>query len=128
MGRKSFERFGEVALTDRAAALAYYGFLSLFPALIVAIALLALLGSYPETYHSIMDTLRDAAPGEAANAIDSALKNVLQGSGAEGLLGVGLLFAFLTASGAIGAAIRALEAINETRESASFVAVSCAAT
>ncbi len=121
MARKSFDRFGEVALTDRAAALAYYGFLSLFPALIVAVALLALFGSYPETYRSIMDTLRDAAPGEAANTIDSALKNVMQGRGAEGLLGFGLLFAFLTASGAIGAAIRALEAINETRESASFV-------
>ena len=92
------------------------------------VALLALFGSYPETYHSIMDTLRDAAPGEAANTIDSALKNVLQGGGAEGLLGFGLLFAFLTASGAIGAAIRALEAINETRESASSCAASCAAT
>ena len=45
-----YERFGEVQLTDRAAALAYYGFLSLFPALIVAIAALALVGNYPETY------------------------------------------------------------------------------
>ena len=121
VARKSFDRFGEVGLTDRAAALAYYGFLSLFPALIVAVALLALLGNYPETYRSIIETLHDAAPGEAVNTIDSALKNVLRGGGAEGLLGFGLLFAFITASGAIGAAIRALEAINQTSESASFV-------
>ena len=121
VGRKAFDRFDEVGLTDRAAALAYYGFLSLFPALIVGVALLALFGSYPETYRSIMDTLREAAPGEVADTIDSALKNVLRGGGAEGLLGFGLLFAFITASGAIGASIRALEAINETRESATFV-------
>ena len=88
VARKSFERFGEVELTDRAAALAYYGFLSLFPALIVAVALLALFGSYPETYDSIIDTLRDAAPGEAVDTIDSALKNVLQGRGAGGTAGV----------------------------------------
>jgi membrane protein len=121
VARKSFDRFGEVALTDRAAALAYYGFLSLFPALIVGVALLAMFGNYPETYRSIIDTLRDAAPGEAVNTIDSALRNVLRGRGAEGLLGFGLIFAFITASGAVGASIRALEAINETRDAASFV-------
>jgi membrane protein len=121
VARKSFDRFGEVGLTDRAAALAYYGFLSLFPALIVGVALLAMLGNYPDTYRSIIETLRDAAPGEAVNTIDGALKNVLRGRGAEGLLGFGLLFAFITASGAVGASIRALEAINQTSDAASFV-------
>lgn len=121
IGRSAYERFGEVQLTDRAAALAYYGFLSLFPALIVAIALLALFGSYPETYHSIMDTLRDAAPGTAVDTIDSALRDVLRGRGAGGLLGVGLILAFISASGAVGASIRALESINQTRKSATFV-------
>lgn len=116
-----YSRFGEVDLTDRAAALAYYGFLSLFPALIVAIALLALLGSYPETYSSIINAIRDAAPGAAADTVDGALKSVLRSNGAESLLGIGLLFAFIAASGAIGAAIRALEAINQTKEDSSFV-------
>jgi membrane protein len=121
VAKGAYKRFGDLNLGDRAAALAYYGFLSLFPALIVAIALLALLGSYPETYSSIIDTLRDAAPGTAVDAIDSALRNVLRGGGAEGLLGFGLIFAFITASGAVGAAIRSLEAINGTRKSATFV-------
>jgi membrane protein len=121
IARSAYERFDEVQLTDRAAALAYYGFLSLFPALIVAIALLALFGSYPETYNSIMDTLREAAPGTAVDTIDSALRDVLRGQGASGLLGIGLVLALITASGAVGASIRALEAINQTRESGSFV-------
>lgn len=111
-----YSRFSEVSLTDRAAALAYYGFLSLFPALIVAIALLALFGNYPETYESIIETLRDAAPGSAVEAIDSALASVLRGNSAGGLLGFGLLFAFVTASGAVGASIRALEAIYKVRK------------
>lgn len=120
VAKASYARFGEVGLTDRAATLAYYGFLSLFPGLIVAISLLALLGSYPETYDSIIDTLREAAPGTAVDTIDSALDQVFRGSGAGSLLGFGLLFSLLTASGAVGAAIRALEAINGTRRSATF--------
>jgi membrane protein len=121
VAKAGYERFGELKISDRAATLAYYGFLSLFPALIIAVALLALFGSYPGTYNSIIDTLREAAPGPAIDTIDSALRNVLQGHSAGSLLGFGLLFAFLTASGAMGAAIRALEAINETRKSATFV-------
>lgn len=121
VAKGAYERFGEVQLTDRAAALAYYGFLSLFPALIVAIATLALVGNYPETYRSIIETLRDAAPGTAVDTIDSALRDVLRGNGAGSLLGIGLVFSLITASGATGAAIRSLEVINETTDAASFV-------
>lgn len=117
----AYHRFGEVQLSDRAAALAYFGFLSLFPALIVALAVLALVGSYPETYTEIMDALRRAAPGTAVDTIDSALRGVMKGSGAGSLLGVGLIFSFITASGATGAAIRSLEAIDGTQEAAGFV-------
>ncbi len=108
-----YSRFGEIQITDRAATLTYYGFLSLFPALIVAVALLALFGSYPETYESIIDTLREAAPGPAVDTIDSALRDVLQDSGSAGsLLGIGLVVALVSASGATGAAIRSLDVIN----------------
>jgi membrane protein len=120
VARGAYARFGEVELTDRAAALAYYGFLSLFPTLIVAVALLALLGTYPDTYNSIIETLREAAPGTAVDTIDSALRDVLQGQEAGGLLGLGLVLTLVTASGACGAAIRALEAINKTRSDSSF--------
>jgi membrane protein len=109
-----YSRFGEVQITDRAATLAYYGFLSLFPALIVAVALLSLFGKYPATYESIVDTLREAAPGPAVDTIDSALRDVLQDSGgtAGGLLGIGVLVALVSGSGATGAAIRSLDVIN----------------
>jgi membrane protein len=109
-----YSRFSEIQITDRAATLTYYGFLSLFPALIVAVALLSLFGKYPATYESIIETLREAAPGPAVDTIDSALRDALQDSGgtAGGLLGIGLVVALVSASGATGAAIRSLDVIN----------------
>ena len=117
-----YGRFGEVDVTDRAAAMTYYSILSLFPALLVVVSLLALVGAYPETYQSISSTLRDAAPGTAVDAIDSALRDSLRSrSNAGVLLVVGLGIAFYSASGAIGAAVRALEAINRAKRSRDFL-------
>ena len=117
-----YSRFGEVQVTDRAAAMTYYGILSLFPTLLVVVSLLALLGTYPDTYQSIVDTLRDAAPGAAVDTIDSALRSSLESRANAGvLLVVGLALAFYSASGAIGAAMRALEAINRAQRARSFL-------
>src|SRR5215207_5546706 len=98
MAKAIYSRFGEVQITDRAAAQTYYSILSLFP---------ALLGQYPDTYESIVNTLRDAAPGTAVDTIDSALRDALQSRGQAGvLLIVGLILAFYSASGGMGAAMR----------------------
>src|ERR671924_36703 len=120
MAKAIYSRFGEVQVTDRAAAMTYYSILSLFPALIVIVSVLALVGAYPETYQSISSTLRDAAPGTAIDAIDSALRDSLRSrSNAGVLLVVGL--ALDSASGAVGAAVRALEAINRAKRGRSFL-------
>ena len=117
-----YSRFGEVQVTDRAAAMTYYGILSLFPALLVVVSLLTLLGTYPDTYESIVDTLRDAAPGSAIDAIDSALRNSLSSRGdASIVLVVGLVLAFYSATGATGAAVRALESINRAKRGRDFL-------
>jgi membrane protein len=117
-----YSRFGEVQVTDRAAAMTYYSILSLFPALLVVVSLLALFGAYPDTYQSISSTLRDAAPGTAIDTIDSALRDSLRSrSNAGVLLVVGLALALYSASGAVGAAVRALEAINRAKGSRSFL-------
>jgi membrane protein len=122
MAKAIYSRFGEVQVTDRAAAMTYYSILSLFPALLVVVSLLALLGAYPETYQSISSTLRDAAPGTAIDAIDSALRDSLRSrSNAGVLLVVGLGLALYSASGAVGAAVRALEAINRAKQGRSFL-------
>jgi membrane protein len=116
-----YSRFGDVQITDRAAAMTYYSILSLFPALLVVVSLIALLGEYPQTYQSIVDTLRGAAPGAGVDAIDSALRSSLADRGNAGvLLVVGLALALYSASGAIGAAVRSLEAINRAKHGRSF--------
>jgi membrane protein len=122
MAKAIYSRFGEVQVTDRAAAMTYYSILSIFPALLVIVSLLALLGTYPDTYQSIVNTLRDAAPGAAIDTIDSALRSALSSRSDAGvLLVVGLALAFYSASGAMGAAMRALEAINRAHQGRSFL-------
>jgi membrane protein len=122
MAKAIYGRFGEVQVTDRAAAQTYYSVLSLFPGLLVLVSLLALLGSYPATYNSIIDTLRDAAPGTAVNTIDSALRDALKNQGHAGLLLiVGIVLGFYSASGAMGTAMRSLEAINRAPKGRSFL-------
>jgi membrane protein len=117
-----YGRFGEVQVTDRAAALTYYSILSLFPGLLVVVSLLALLGQYPQTYESIVNTLRDAAPGTAVDTINSALRDALSNRGDAGvLLVVGLVLSLYSASGAMGAAMRSLEAINRVKRGRSFL-------
>jgi membrane protein len=122
MAKAIYGRFGEVEITDRAAAQTYYSILSLFPGLLVVVSLLALVGQYPDTYQSIIDTLRDAAPGTAIDAIDSALRDALQNREQAGvLLVVGLALALYSTSGAMGTAIRSLETINRAEKGRSFL-------
>jgi membrane protein len=122
VAKAMWSRFGEVQITDRAAALTYYSVLSLFPGLLVAVAVLALVGEYPSTYETIVRTLRDAAPGTAVDAIDSALRDALRDRGNAGaLLGVGLLVSLYSASGAMGAAMRSLETINRVESGRSVL-------
>ena len=122
MAKAIYGRFGEVQVTDRAAAQTYYSILSLFPGLLVVVSLLSLLGSYPETYESIVNTLRDAAPGTAVDTINSGPRDALSNrSNAGVLLIVGIVLSLYSASGAMGAAMRSLEAINRAPKGRSFL-------
>jgi membrane protein len=88
----------------------------------VVVSLLTLLGHYPDTYRSIINTLHDAAPGTAVDTIDSALRDALSNRSDAGfLLAVGIVLAFYSASGAMGAAMRSLEAINHAPKGRDFL-------
>src|SRR2546423_7220470 len=58
--RRTAKEFSNDDLTDWAAALTYYAVLALFPALIVLVALVGLLGQYPQTVNAVLRILRDA--------------------------------------------------------------------
>ena len=76
--KRTWSEFREDDLTDRAAALTYYGILSLFPGLHVLVSLLALVGAsatQPARFSSCAipsDASASAAPPGASPAIASA--------------------------------------------------------
>jgi membrane protein len=92
--------------------------LALFPALIVLVALLGIFGQYPQTTNDLIDILKKAgADPPTLDALKNTINGVVQNKGGAGaLLGVGLLGALWSASGYIGAFMRASNAIYETPE------------
>ena len=104
-----------------AAALTYYAVLSLFPALIVFVALLGLAGEYPKTSDAVLDIVAAIGPESAVDTLRGTIEGVVQDSGgAAALLGVSLVGAIWSASGFIGAFTKASNAIYEVEEGRPF--------
>jgi len=117
---RTVKEFQNDDLTDWAAALTYYAVLALFPALLVLVALVGLLGQYPQTVNALMRILQDAGVPNT-KSLDSTITNIVQNKGGAGaLLGVGLLGALWSAAGYIGAFMRASNAIYEKPEGRPF--------
>jgi len=119
--KRTVKEFQDDNLTDWAAALTYYAVQALFPALIVLVALLGLLGN-ASTVNSIFKIIKDAgAPQSTVDAVRTPLMGVIQSKGGAGaLLGFGLLGALWSASGYIGAFIRAANSVYEVQEGRPF--------
>jgi membrane protein len=108
-------------LTDWAAALTYYSVLAIFPGLIVLVAILGLVGQHPQTTNALLDIVRDVGPASAVDTFRGPIESVVKSNGGAGaLLGVGLLFAIWSASGYIGAFMRAINVIYEVEEGRPF--------
>jgi membrane protein len=119
---RTFKQFQRHELTDKAAALTYYAVLALFPGLIVLVALLGIFGEYPRTINAVFKILTDAGASKSTvDAVRGPLEGVVKSKGGAGaLLGVGLLGAIWSASGYIGAFMRASNAIYDVREGRQF--------
>ncbi|MET8167378.1 YihY/virulence factor BrkB family protein [Streptomyces sp. NPDC005329] len=107
--------FKDDELTDRAAALTYYGVLSMFPALLVLVSLLGLAGK--SATDEVLDNLRKVAPGSARDIISDAVQQ-LQGRGGVGsvMAIAGLVLAVWSASGYTAAFIRSANAVYDMPE------------
>ena len=96
--KRTVREFKEDNLTDWAAALTYYAVLAIFPALIVLVSILGLVGE--SATQPLIDNLGTVAPGPAKEIFTSAIENVQGSQGAAGVLFVvGLLVALWSASG-----------------------------
>jgi membrane protein len=113
--KRTVAEFREDNLTDWAAALTYYAVLAIFPALIVLVSILGLVGE--SATQPLIDNLGTVAPGPAKDIFTSALKNLQGDQGAAGVLFVvGLLGALWAASGYVAAFMRASNAIYDIEE------------
>jgi membrane protein len=113
--KRTGTEFREDNLTDWAAALTYYAVLAIFPALIVMVSVLGLIGD--SVTQPLLDNLGKVAPGPAQDILTSAIENIQGSQGAAGVFFViGLLGALWAASGYIGAFMRASNAIYDIEE------------
>jgi membrane protein len=119
----AFKRYREQQMTDRAAALTYFAMMSLFPALLVGVSLLGLFGQQGLVQDASDYLLRHGADATTADVVRKALQNMINAS--SGALGATLLvsiaLALNGASGAFGAAGRALNVVYEVDEDRGLV-------
>ncbi|MFE9172267.1 YihY/virulence factor BrkB family protein [Streptomyces kebangsaanensis] len=113
--RRVLKEFKDDELTDRAAALTYYGVLSLFPALLVLVSLLGVAGRSATT--QVLDNLQKLTPGAARDIISNAVQQLQNSAGLGSVLAVvGLLGAIWSASGYVAAFIRSANAVYDVPE------------
>ena len=88
--KRTLTEFREDDLTDWGAALTYYAVLSIFPSVIVLIAILGLFGQYPQTSNALLGIVGDVGPSSAVDTFRGPIEDVVKGKGGAGaLLGLG---------------------------------------
>lgn len=119
--KRTVGEFREDNLTDWAAALTYYGLLALFPALIAMVSLLGLFGDPRTTTSGLTEVITSIGPESAAQTFEGPIDSIVSNQSAAGFAFVfGLLLALWSASGYIGAFMRASNVIYETEEGRPF--------
>src|SRR3954464_2870881 len=83
--RRTVKEFQEDNLTDWAAALTYYSVMSLFPMLVVLVALLGLVGQ-ESTIATMTDSLRAAGLDDVAKNVQGPLDEIVSHKGGAGAL------------------------------------------
>jgi membrane protein len=113
--KRTVQEFREDNLTDWAAALTYYGVLSLFPALLVFVSLVGLIGD-PVT-DPLLDNIAAFAPSEAKDILTNAVRELERTRGSAGVLAIVALAGGLwAASGYVAAFIRASNIVWDVEE------------
>jgi len=119
--RRTLAEFRDDNLTDWAAALTYYGLLALFPGLIALVSIVGLVGDPRGATETITEIVTAIGPQSAAQTFAGPIESVASDRGTAGAAFVlGLALALWSASGYVGAFIRASNVIYETREGRPF--------
>jgi membrane protein len=119
--KRTVSEFRDDNLTDWAAALTYYSVMSLFPMLLVLVALLGVVGQYPQTSDSVLRIIDSIGPHSAVDTFRKPIQGVVQSKGGAGaLVGIGLVGSLWSASGYMGAFMRASNVVYEVKEARPF--------
>jgi membrane protein len=112
--KRTLLAFYDDQMTHHAAALTYYALMSLFPAALLGLSLLGLLGQFPETYDAIMNYLEDVAPTSLIDPLDRSLRKAFLSKGtATTTFVIGVVLTLYGTTGALEAARRALNVVFE---------------
>ncbi|KUI29093.1 ribonuclease BN [Mycobacterium sp. IS-1496] len=114
--RKTAREFGKDQCTDLAAALTYYAVLSLFPAVLVMVSLLGVVGQGKRTTDALLEVVSDVAPASTVDTLRPTIEQLVNSPSAGFALVIGILTALWSASGYVGAFGRAMNRIYEVAE------------
>ena len=119
--KRTVQEFQEDNLTDWAASLTYYGLLALFPALIVLVSIVGLVGDPRSTTDTLTEIVNKLGPDTASDTFAGPIRQLTESRSTAGVaLVLGTLLALWSASGYLGAFIRASNVVYETREGRPF--------
>jgi membrane protein len=119
--RRAFKEAASDHITNLAAALAYYAFLAIPSALLVAVGLFTLFAD-ADTVNTLVDKVDTIAPPEAVSLIKESLTQMTEKQAAGGtLIGVGGLLALWSVGGAMQNVMWALNAAYDREETRGFV-------
>jgi membrane protein len=121
--KRAFGQFRRHEMTDVAAALTYYAMLSLFPAIVLATSLFSLIGDESTVGDAVDYFARQGADPSTQDAIRKVMDKIVSASGGavSFALVLSILIALNGASGAFGAAGRALNRVYGVDDDRGFV-------
>jgi membrane protein len=119
--KRTVTEFSEDNMTIWAAALTYFGLLSLFPALIAMVSIIGLFADPASTTRTLTDIVSGLGPNTAADTFKGPIESITANRGAAGIMFfVGLGTALWSASAYVGAFMKAANVIYETPEGRPF--------
>jgi membrane protein len=108
-------------MTSIAAALAYYAFLAIPSALLVAVGLFTLLAD-PSAVTTVINKLHGIVPGQATDLLDSSLRNMIHNTGTGiTVLSIGGVLAFWSLTGAMQNLMWALNIAYDRDDARGFI-------
>lgn len=116
VARRTIAEFSSDQCMDLAAALTYFAVLSLFPALVVVVSLVGVIGQSERTSQTLLEIVGDISPGGAADTLRQPIEQLATAPAAGSALVIGLVGALWSASGYVGAFSRAMNRIYEVEE------------